>query len=650
MKCLEEALRKSEMRLKAVQRIARIGDWEWEIPADRILWSDELFCIYGYEPQEVAPDLTIMLDSMHLCREEFIADIETCLKEGKDFETESVYSRRDGSETVLRTTARVSRKRNGRPQLLTGTVQEITEHRQMVRLLAEKEARLRTMVQTIPDLVWLKDAAGVYLLCNTIFERFFGAREADITGKTDYDFVDRKLADFFRQHDLKAMAAGEPSSNEEWVTFADDGHDALLDTIKTPMYDVEGKLIGVLGIARDITSRKHTEDALRESEELFRLAFEQGAEGIVFSEYGTGKIVYANATIGKIFGHSQEELLAGGRQLLYGHFEEELVISLPDVLLQKDFLSTRVRVARNDGTELVISLRLRLVRVGGKELEYLSVRDMTEKVHLENEAKESQARLIHANKMSSLGMLVSGMAHEINNPNNFIMFNSGMLADIWNDADRILNDYFRKYGEFSLGGLPYPEVGTAASKLIAGINEGSQRIKIIVDDLKDFSRQDTLETNREMDVNEAVLKAAAILTPHIKTHTVNFHMHLQESIPRNVGNVHKFEQVIINLLMNALQSLPDKQCGVTVSTAMKDENTIIVVIKDEGGGMTGETMARLAEPFFTTKNASAGTGLGLFISKSLLTTLNGNLRFESEPGTGTSAIIELPIRHKDINQ
>jgi PAS domain S-box-containing protein len=502
---------------------------------------------------------------------------------------------------------------------------------------------LRTLVQTIPDLIWLKDADGVYLLCNAIFERFFGAREADIVGKTDYDFVGKELADSFREHDLKAMAAGKPSINEEWVTFADDGHHALLETIKTPMFDDEGNLIGVLGISHDITKRKQAADALRESEERFRLAFEQGAEGIVFAEYGTGAIVYANATMEKLLGHSREELFAGGMQLLYGHFDDDLVKTLPTVLFQQDFMSTRVRTTRNDGTELVVSLRIRRVKIGEKELEYLSLRDMTDKVRLENEAQASHARLIHANKMSSLGMLVSGMAHEINNPNNFILFNSGMLADIWNDADRILDEYFRDNGDFSLGGIPYPEVGAATHKLIGGINEGSQRIKIIVDDLKDFARQDYAETSRKMDINEAILKAAAILTPQIKKHTTRFHLNLQENIPPNVGNVHKLEQVIINLLTNALQALPGKQCGVTISTAMKDENNLLVIIKDEGVGMTQETMARLSEPFFTTKGASSGTGLGLFISQSIISAHKGTLRFESAPGEGTSAIIELPI-------
>jgi len=133
--------------------------------------------------------------------------------------------------------------------------------------LAETEVRnseklLHTLFQTIPDLIWLQDTEGVYLSCNEMFGRFFGAKEAEIKGKTDYDFVDKELADFFRENDRIAMSAGMPTSNEEWVTFADRGNQVYLDNIKTPMIDANGNLIGVLGIGHDITKRKKTEEAL----------------------------------------------------------------------------------------------------------------------------------------------------------------------------------------------------------------------------------------------------------------------------------------------------------------------------------------------------------------------------------------------------
>ena len=135
----------------------------------------------------------------------------------------------------------------------------ITERKLLVLARAANETQLRTLVETIPDLIWLKDTQGVYLNCNPMFERFLGAREADIVGKTDYDFVDKELADSFRAHDRKAMAAGKPSANEEWLTFPDDGHRGLFETIKTPMLDVQGEVIGVLGIARDITERNQAQ-------------------------------------------------------------------------------------------------------------------------------------------------------------------------------------------------------------------------------------------------------------------------------------------------------------------------------------------------------------------------------------------------------
>jgi PAS domain S-box-containing protein/putative nucleotidyltransferase with HDIG domain len=143
----------------------------------------------------------------------------------------------------------------GVAQILT-LCRDITDRKRAEEALSNSEGRLHTLVQTIPDLIWLKDKDGVYLSCNTMFERFFGAKEADIVGKTDYDFVDRKIAETFREHDNKAMAAGKTTSNEEWITFADDGHRAFLDTIKTPMYDAWGTLSGVLGIGRDITDRR----------------------------------------------------------------------------------------------------------------------------------------------------------------------------------------------------------------------------------------------------------------------------------------------------------------------------------------------------------------------------------------------------------
>ena len=143
-----------------------------------------------------------------------------------------------------------------------GISRDITERKQDESLLVDSELRMRALIQAIPDLVWLKDNKGVYLSCNSRFEQFFGVPESEIVGKTDYDYIDKEQADFFRKKDEVAMERGAASCNEEWITFASDGHRELLETIKTPFLNAQGKVIGVLGIGHNITERQAAADKI----------------------------------------------------------------------------------------------------------------------------------------------------------------------------------------------------------------------------------------------------------------------------------------------------------------------------------------------------------------------------------------------------
>lgn len=167
--------------------------------------------------------------------------------------------------------------------------------------LRQSEQRFRTLLNTIPDLIWLKDADGVYLSCNSTFERFFGAKEADIVGKTDYDFVDRQLADFFRDNDYKAMMAGKPTSNEEWITFADDGYRALLLTTKMPMHGADGHIIGVLGVGRDISTLRQAEEERANLESQLQQARKIESIG----QLAGGVAHDFNNMLGVILGHTE---------------------------------------------------------------------------------------------------------------------------------------------------------------------------------------------------------------------------------------------------------------------------------------------------------------------------------------------------------
>ena len=176
-----------------------------------------------------------------------------------------------------------------------------------VRREEEHHSLLRSLMDTIPDLIWLKDPNGVYIACNPRFEQFFGQPESAIVGRDDYHFMARDLADFFRNNDRLAIEADSPRLNEEWLTFAADGYHGLFETIKTPLKTADGKLIGVLGIARDISRQHQAIESLRD-ERRFRETIMESIPGICYALDGDGKLLYWNRTLEHTVACTPEQL------------------------------------------------------------------------------------------------------------------------------------------------------------------------------------------------------------------------------------------------------------------------------------------------------------------------------------------------------
>jgi PAS domain S-box-containing protein len=249
-------------RMELAVNGADLGTWEWQIPADKMIVNENWARMLGYGMDEIGPlledwqQLTVSADKPAVSRA-----MGLHLKGKSDFyEIEHRLRHKAGHDVWVLSKGRVIEKdADGRPVRVCGTCLDTTRHRAVKEALKISEARLRTLLDTLPDMVWLKDPQGVFLACNKRLERLFAAKEADIIGKTDYDFVEPAQADFFREKDQAAINAGKACLNEEEVIFADDGHTELIETIKTPMFDPQGRLIGVLGIARDITERKRAQ-------------------------------------------------------------------------------------------------------------------------------------------------------------------------------------------------------------------------------------------------------------------------------------------------------------------------------------------------------------------------------------------------------
>ena len=269
-------------------------------------------------------------------------------------------------------------------------------------------------------------------------------------------------------------------------------------------------------------------------------------------------------------------------------------------------------------------------------------REMDERTRLEEKAREQELQLIQANKMTALGTLVAGVAHEINNPNNLTMMNARVVAEAWGDAQPILEDYHDENGEFLIGGLPYAEMRQTVPDLIRDMHAGAQRIERIVSNLKDFARPRQQAVQTTLQVNEAVQRAVNLLRHRISKN-IDFRVEFAEGLPSLQGDAQQIEQVVVNLVTNALEALPEEGGQVTVSTRYnQDDHDVEIKVRDTGVGIPQENVERLCDPFFTTKQERGGTGLGLAITYTLVRDHGGNLVFESTPGQGTQARVTLP--------
>jgi len=385
-------------------------------------------------------------------------------------------------------------------------------------------------------------------------------------------------------------------------------------------------------------------NALRQSEEYFHQLFEQNEDALLLVGRGTTEIIDVNPAVVSLYGYPREVLIAKGLSSLFGPgdlktFEE----ALSGLERDKTFTIENILTHGNNARRINVSVRGHIVRLRTQDVIYCDIRDITEQIRLKKESAMMQSKLIFANKMSSLGVLVSGVAHEINNPNNFILFNSSLVSDVWKDATRILDEYRREKGEFSLAGLAYSEMREAVEKLLEGITGGSQRIKAIVDNLKDFARQDTAGLQGIVAINKVIADSVAMLNNQINKYTRNFHVEYGSNLPEIHGSSQQLEQVVINLLMNALEALPSTDAGVLITTSYDSSGSEVVVeIKDEGTGIPEDLLEKIPDPFFTTKHETGGTGLGIPISSSIIGDHKGSLQFQSEPGKGTRVFMRLP--------
>lgn len=391
--------------------------------------------------------------------------------------------------------------------------------------------------------------------------------------------------------------------------------------------------------------RRQVEVSLRKSENKYRLLAETARELILLFD-SAFTISYANTAWIRVSGY----LLADMKDIrlidLIPEIEREQFITKlkkisldqsNDYLLEIDFIM-------KDRRQITVEATFGVMEQTERTKTFLmTARDITERKRIEAQAKMQQEQLMQTNKMVSLGTLVSGVAHEINNPISSVMLNIQVFDKFWRAIQPVLDSYVDRDVNLEVGTMNYLQLRERMPKLIQFSLEGVERVKRIVGDLKDFSGQKPSDLRETVNLNEVVEKTIGLISSLIKRATNNFSCELDENLPTLQGNSQRLGQVVINLIVNACQALTDPAQNITVSTTYLEESEEIVLeVHDNGKGMTQEVLARIKDPFYTTKRDSSGTGLGLSISDTIIRNHRGWLDFRSEPGRGTTATVLLP--------
>lgn len=401
----------------------------------------------------------------------------------------------------------------------------------------------------------------------------------------------------------------------------------------------------------EIIDRVQAEEALNESEKKYKNILNSMEDGYYEVDL-SGDITFINPAFCKHLGYSKEELVGmNNRQFMTEDTAQRVFKTFNEVYRTGEpALAFDWENVTKDGTRRFVECSVALIRDSrGQPTGFRGVgRDITERKQAEERERLHQEQLFQASKMVALGTLVSGVAHEVNNPNNFIRLNTPTLLEAWESIMPILEEYYEKNGDFIIGGMNYTEMREKIPILFSGILDGSKRIMQIVEDLKKFVRKDTSDLTQSVDINAVLKSAISLISNMIKKSTSHFSVEYGRDLPVLSGNFQRLEQVFINLIQNACQALPDSKSGLFVSTSWDEAmNNIVVKVKDEGVGIPSESLAQITDPFFTTKHDSGGVGLGLSISSRIVEEHGGRMTFVSEIGKGTTAEIILPVNQKN---
>ncbi len=529
---------------------------------------------------------------------------------------------------------------NLNPDTVLGTIGvfwDITEKKKTEILIQEERTLLRTLIDSIPALVYVKDISGRFLIANRAISEFMGADSPDeLIGKSDFDFYPENIAQTFYNAEKEIINSEEPLENViESFTLKDKKY--WLNTSKKPLRNLAGEVIGIVGVGHDITDIKEIELKLRESEERYAAVVQQAVEGIYLIDPETKKVLESNESFQKMLGYSPEELC---QCLVYDfvlHSREDVNTIISRVISQKDYIVGNRKYRLKNGSIVDVEVSAKLIQYGEKKAIVIIVRDISEKILAEKEKEKLTEQLRQAQKLEAIGTLAGGVAHDLNN----------ILAGIVS------------YPEMMLVNLPDKSPYREPLNII---QESGQRAAAVVADLLTVARG--VASPKEVHAINTLL-SEQLESPEYKKLQSRFpHIEYEVKTDPQAGNIScspvHVKKSVMNLIINAAEAINGN--GIiqicTGQTIINEEyypnlpvasgKYFTITIHDSGQGISKEDIAHIFEPFYTQKKmGSSGSGLGLTVVWNTMLDHKGAVTVENSTH-GAIFTLFFPVTHHEL--
>ncbi|MFA4874400.1 MAG: ATP-binding protein [bacterium] len=518
------------------------------------------------------------------------------------------------------------------------------------------------LVEALEELVFVVNRDGRYVMFNERSLRSFGFNQDEVLGKTPVEAFGKEIGDTFERNNLQVLKSGKPLSLQEWVPLSDGLR--CISTLLTPVSDSRGRVAAVMGIGRDVTDMKRMMEeqqiSVKKMESRFaqRVQHEQLVKDIIreaipnssLEDFLQSVVVILGQGLGVsrayFFEYDQihhkasntHEWVAPGIVPLKDEMQHVPIDSQP--WLSREMFAGRLACVSPDcpcpSPELVELLDSQGVNsmlaipifTFGNPFGFIGFDECTKKIicaEIDVELLQGVVRIIaqkiernrlerdvlSAERLAAIGRLTASFTHEINNPLQSILLHLEGLRD---------------------------HVDAEGQRNLDFVSDGFNRITTIVSRLMNVNR--AIRDKTQVDINAVLRSAYKLLSHQIDLKGINVRWRLDENMPMYYGDEDKLHQVFINVMLNACDSI-EKGGELNICTLASDCH-IAVEIQDTGSGIDEDALPYIFEPFFTTKG-KAGTGLGLFVSHSIVTEHGGRIGVESKPGSGTTVQILLPL-------